>query len=387
MSSLLFGSDKKRSSQSSSEIKPCYFTEAGRMGPDHKSNVERGCLVLGVGNPLLDMSAKIEKSLLEKYQVKSGDIILAEEKHFGVYDELAAKEETEYIAGGATQNSMRVCAWMLKGKRENAVAFAGCVGEDDQAKKLQDCAADAGVTVAYMHDKTTPTGVCACLIDDTNERTLITRLDAANNYAKSHLESDELQTLLLSAKLVYSAGFFLTSGGPDCTKLLGEHCVKYHKRYCLNLSAPFIAQFFMSQLDATMPYVDILFGNETEAATLGEQKGWGSDLKVIALNAAAMPKASGTYARIVVITQGAQATIVAQSNTVTTYPVPPVQKAKIVDTNGAGDAMVGGFLSRFVLDESIENCVKAGHWAAATIIQRSGCTMPPKCTYGHMMPF
>lgn len=31
-----------------------------------------------------------------------------------------------------------------------------------------------------------------------------------------------------------------------------------------------------------------------------------------------------------------------------TYPVPPIEKEKIIDTNGAGDAFVGGFLAGYV---------------------------------------
>ena len=51
---------------------------------------------------------------------------------------------------------------------------------------------------------------------------------------------------------------------------------------------------------------------------------------------------------------------------------------QIVDTNGAGDAFVGGFLAQLAKNKSIEDCVKCGIWAATEIIQRSGCTFPEK---------
>jgi sugar/nucleoside kinase (ribokinase family) len=54
---------------------------------------------------------------------------------------------------------------------------------------------------------------------------------------------------------------------------------------------------------------------------------------------------------------------------------------KLVDTNGAGDAFVGGFLSELVKGKGLEECVKAGHWASRVIIQRSGCTFPKVCEY------
>lgn len=42
----------------------------------------------------------------------------------------------------------------------------------------------------------------------------------------------------------------------------------------------------------------------------------------------------------------------------------------------AGDAFVGGFLSQLVAGKSIEECVRAGNYAANIVIQRSGCTFP-----------
>jgi len=43
-----------------------------------------------------------------------------------------------------------------------------------------------------------------------------------------------------------------------------------------------------------------------------------------------------------------------------------------------GDAFVGGFLSQLVKGKPIEECVRAGCYAANVIIQRPGCTYPEK---------
>ncbi|CAM9662495.1 unnamed protein product, partial [Laminaria digitata] len=48
----------------------------------------------------------------------------------------------------------------------------------------------------------------------------------------------------------------------------------------------------------------------------------------------ALPKASGTRARIVVFTQGADSTIVASGGVVHVFPVEALPKDKLVDTNG-----------------------------------------------------
>ena len=102
------------------------------------------------------------------------------------------------------------------------------------------------------------------------------------------------------------------------------------------------------------------------------------DVEVIAIKISQLPKASGTHKRITVITQGADPVVVAQDGKVSKYPVIYLPKEKLVDTNGAGDAFVGGFLSQLVKEKPIEECVRAGCYASNVIIQRSGCTYPEK---------
>ena len=80
-------------------------------------------MILGMGNPLLDISATVDTAMLNKYSLKANDAILYEKED--LYDELS-KHKVDYIAGGATQNSCRVAQWLLE--RPQSVAFFGCVG-------------------------------------------------------------------------------------------------------------------------------------------------------------------------------------------------------------------------------------------------------------------
>lgn len=57
-------------------------------------------------------------------------------------------------------------------------------------------------------------------------------------------------------------GFFLTVS-PESILKVAKHASDHDKIFCMNLSAPFISQFFKEPLMEVMPYVDILFGNET----------------------------------------------------------------------------------------------------------------------------
>eukprot|EP00741_Cyanophora_paradoxa_P001633 tig00000498_g1584.t1 len=330
-------------------------------------------LLLCMGNPLLDISAEVNEPFLARYGVAANNAILAEEKHIPIYAEMVNSFRVEYIAGGATQNSARVCSWMLQAP--NTVRYIGSVGTDDYAKRLEESARNDGVDVHYSHTSEHPTGTCAVLITG-NNRSLIANLSAANHYKLDHLQKPENWKLVEEAQFYYMAGFFLTVSPPSIMTV-ARHAAEKNKFFSMNLSAPFISQFFTGALLEALPYMDLLFGNESEAAAFAGVQGWATtDVKEIAKKIAEAPKVNGKRKRVVVITQGDLPTVVATDGQVTEYPVIPVAKEAIVDTNGAGDAFVGGFLSRLIQGQPIAESVRAGNYAASTIIQRSGCTFP-----------
>uniref|UniRef100_A0A8D0GSK4 Adenosine kinase n=1 Tax=Sphenodon punctatus TaxID=8508 RepID=A0A8D0GSK4_SPHPU len=182
----------------------------------------------------------------------------------------------------------------------------------------------------------------------------------------------------LLKKFYTTNGFFLTVS-PEATLKVATQSSTHNKTFSLNLSAPFISQFYKEPLMKVMSYVDILFGNETEAASFAREQGFETeDIKEIARKAQALPKMNPKRQRIVVFTQGKDDTIMATENEIRAFPVLISDQSEIVDTNGAGDAFVGGFLSQLVYDRPLTECIRAGHYAASVIIKRSGCTFPEK---------
>lgn len=337
-------------------------------------------MLLGLGNPLLDISAVVEEEILTKYGLKANDAILAEEKHMPLYTELAAKKDVEYIAGGATQNSMRVAQWVLG--KDNMTSFFGCVGNDDFGRTLQKKATEAGVCVKYQINESQPTGTCAVVITKGGKcRSLVANLAAANHFTKDHIDIPDHKAILEKAKVIYISGFFLTVS-PETILAVGKHAFENNKTFCMNLSAPFLCQFFKDPMMQAFPYIDVLFGNETEAATFSEVQGLGTtDVKEIALKISNLPKENKNRSRIVIITQGADAVICVVDGIVKEYPVEKLTDEQLIDTNGAGDAFVGGFLAELVNGLTTQEGIKCGIWAATQVIQRSGCTMPDNMAY------
>lgn len=325
--------------------------------------------VFGAGNPLLDISCNVTQAFYDKYKLKPSNAILAEQEHMPIYEELSNMPGVQYIAGGSTLNSIRVCQWVMQEK--GATGFVGCIGEDKNGETMSAKVAADGVTANFQKVQD-PTGTCAVAIID-SERSMVANLSAANKIQSSYL--NECKNLWSKAKVCYSAGFWLTVDEAfESLKIISAHCVKEGQTFAMNLSAPFIVQFFTERFKEILQNCRLLFGNEDEAQALAQKLEFkAKDTKGIALELAATNKET-----TIVFTQGAGAVIVVENGKLTEYETPKVPKEEIVDVNGAGDGFVGGFLSQFVNGEDTKTCVAYGNYAAQYIIRRSGTTLEGK---------
>uniref|UniRef100_A0A8C8CA55 Adenosine kinase n=1 Tax=Oncorhynchus tshawytscha TaxID=74940 RepID=A0A8C8CA55_ONCTS len=207
--------------------------------------------------------------------------------------------------------------WMIQ-EPHKVYTFFGCIGKDQFGEILKQKAVDAH----YYEQTEEPTGTCAVCITGDN-RSMVANLAAANYYKKDeHLDLKENWKLVEKAKVFYI----------------------------------------------------------TEAATFSKEQGFETeDIKEFAKKAQTLRRVNKKRPRIVVFTQGKDETIMTKGgDKLETFKVLQTEQKDIVDTNGAGDAFVGGFLSELVQDKTLEQCVKAGHYAANVTIRQTGCTFPHK---------
>lgn len=248
--------------------------------------------------------------------------------------------------------------------------FFGCVGEDKNADILETRARSDGVNVVYQKRPDLDTGSCAVLITG-KHRSLIANLAAANHFSKDHVTKNF--KYVEEADYYYISGFFLTVSVPSIMTI-AETAKEANKTFMMNLSAPFISIFFKEQLMQVMPYIDILFGNESEALTFSKEQNFGTEnLKEIGVKLMKLPKANKDRNRIIILTQGHLPVLLFEKDSIREFPVIELKECDIVDTNGAGDAFVGGFISQLIQKKSFDDCINCGIVAAREIIKRSGC--------------
>ncbi|VUC28301.1 unnamed protein product [Clonostachys rosea] len=337
--------------------------------------------LLCLENPLLDIQAQADQALLDKYELKANDAILAEEKHIPLYEELLNNYDAKLIAGGAAQNSARGAQYILP---PNSVVYLGGAGDDKYSAILKDAVKQAGLRVEYRVDPKEKTGRCGAIITGHN-RSLVTDLGAANHYGLDHLKKPEIWSLVENAEVYYIGGFHFTVSPPAIMEL-AKQAAEHNKTFVLSLSAPFIPQFFKEVVDASAPYWDYIIGNETEAAAYAESHDLPSkEPKDVVKALANLPKENGKRKRVAIITQGTEPTLVAIQGEegIQEFPVHAIEPAKINDTNGAGDAFAGGFLAGLLEGKSLATSIDMGQWLAKLSIQELGPSYPfPKQAYG-----
>ncbi|SCU84382.1 LADA_0D01398g1_1 [Lachancea dasiensis] len=330
-----------------------------------------------LGNPLLDIQATVSDEYLAKYELKANDAILVDassnEPKMAIFDELLQVPDVKFIAGGAAQNTARGAAYILgKGK----VGYFGSVGQDKFSAKLLAENEAAGVVSYYQEQSDVGTGKCAALITGHN-RSLVTDLGAANHFTPAQLERH--WSVVEQADLFYVGGFHLTVS-PDAIVKLGKHAQETGKPFALNLSAPFIPQFFKSALEQVLPYTTYVIANESEAASYAEA--FGVDAKADDLVAIAKHIVGDSKTRTVIFTHGLEPTVIVSFQGEQAIPVKALQEESIVDTNGAGDAFAAGFMAGLTEGKTLNESVDMGQWLAALSIQEIGATYPSeKLTY------
>jgi len=328
-----------------------------------------------MGNPLLDIQVTNGEKLLEKYGLNANDAILADEKHLPIYDEIVKEHDVVYVAGGAAQNAARGAAYVLP---PDSVVYTGCVGNDGLSEQLRAANKREGLAEAYLVKEGEQTGACAVVITG-HHRSLVTTLRAAEKFEQSHLSTPEVARLINGAKFFYVEGYFLTHGLESALEV-AKKASETGKIFTLNLSAPFIPQFFKVQLEQIFPYCDFVIGNESEAAAWASAVGLPNkdDIPAIAKLIATLPKSNPSRSRTVIITQGSASTIVVEAAEPEpkVFPVTRLEDEQIVDTNGAGDAFAGGFLGALVAGKSLDDAVLAGHKLGGMCVQLVGPQFP-----------
>ncbi|XP_063968817.1 uncharacterized protein LOC129282212 isoform X1 [Lytechinus pictus] len=335
------------------------------------SNFIRPGKIAGFGIPLLDFIADVDDKLLMRYGLECNGSNQATEDQKGIYDELSHHPGVQIIPGGAVPNALRIAQWLL-GIPNITMSF-GCIGNDAFGEVLTNKSRSEGVCVQYQVHPTQPTGTCAVLITGQN-RCLAANFAAARHLSSDFIFKDETWSNITSASYFYLVGYFIHTY-PSISRDIADFTRRENKVLTVNLSAVYVCEQSADLLKQIIECAQYVFGNEAELQAYAKASGWQDTEESVMTKMSKLPSKSWTSPRHVIITHGSQPTLWCHGKTVQSFEVPRISEDKIVDTCGAGDAFVGGFLSQLAQDKTIEEGIRCGHYAAGLSIQQRGMTI------------
>lgn len=307
--------------------------------------------VLGIGNAIVDVIARVEDDFLAQHDLPKGAMTLidAEQAH-SLYESMGPGTE---MSGGSVANSMAGIASLggrgaFIGKVRND-QLGGIFRHDIRAggTRFDSPAAEAGA----------PTARCLVFVSPDAQRTMATFLGVS-----VELGPEDLDTALIeSAKVTYLEGYLWDA--PPAKEAFIQAAKAAHaagKRVALSLSDPFCVERHRDSFRELLEgHVDILFANESEITSLYEVDSFDSALQQVR-----------GHCEVAALTRSEKGSVILSGDEVHVVDAAPVER--VVDTTGAGDLYAAGFLHGFTQGYSLYDCGRVGALCAAEVIQHVG---------------
>ncbi|MDE2005313.1 MAG: adenosine kinase [Rhodospirillales bacterium] len=306
--------------------------------------------VLGIGNAIVDVLARVEDGFLSRHDMRKGGMALVD----------AATAEALYRAmppgiessGGSAANTCAVASGM--GAR---VAYLGKVAEDQLGAVFAHDIRAAGVAFPSAPlSGAAPTARCLILVSPDGQRTMNTFLGACTAFGPEDVDP----ALIAEAAVVYLEGYLFDP--PAAQAAFRRAAAAAHaagRRVALSLSDAFCVDRHRAAFrDLVGREVDILFANETEITALYEANSF-----------EAAAEAARAEVAIAALTRSEAGSVILQGGETIRIAAAP---AEVIDTTGAGDAYAAGFLAAMAAGRDLAACGDVGSRAAAAVIGQMG---------------
>jgi adenosine kinase len=264
-----------------------------------------------------------------------------------------------------------------KDDNTETVGFLGSVGEDAFGETYQTMLEMEGIIPFFETIPGDTTGICL-VISHKRDRAHITELGASTKISNEYFK--RVEQYFINVKLIFTELYILADQRELCFKL-AEMGLDNKRIYGFNLPSCMFIKNFLDDIVKMISFADIVFANFDEAVDFCSFYGISTNSTIADMvkELAKLPKRNKHKNRIFVVTSGTNPAWVCEYDFekdcvkyCESFEIRAIPEELIVDTNGAGDSFAGGFLSQYMRGKSIEQCMKAGHWAASMIIQQIG---------------
>ncbi len=310
--------------------------------------------ILGIGNAIVDVLAKVDDEFLKKNNLIKGSMKLINKSEF---EDLKKNIKIEKImAGGSVANTMSGIAF-LKGNP----SFIGKINSDDFGEIYKKSLEDINVKFPYIKkNEELPTGASIILITPDSERTMCTYLGIS-----SHLSQGDInEKNITEHELIFLEGYLWDKG---ISEKMFKHVINVAKKnrvkIAMSLSDIFCVtrhkQDFYNLLKNDL---DILIGNENEINELTNKKHLLDSINQLK-----------EFNKLIIITRSENGSVAIKNNEIINCD--SVKIDKILDLTGAGDLFAAGFLKEYLDQCEIKKCLATGSLLASKVIQKIGARL------------
>lgn len=334
--------------------------------------------IIALGNPIVDYSAEIDESDIQKYGLKKGEVAFVTNENKGFYLEIEQKLQVFSTIGGSALNILRAISWGLRNSSmdlstEKKISMLGCVGNDILKNKIINTLQQSNIKTNLLEQIDMATSRCAVGICNNKDRYFLSDILASRNLSVNFIQNHWNEIISHDALLI--EGYFIKENFDLCSNIC-DAFIKDGKFIILTLSDPLMIESYKEDIIKIANKADMVVGSLNAAKKLvGEI----NDSTNIDLLFKKIYSILNDKNRILIITAGNHGVFCSKYDSTTktedhfqTFPN-QINNRDIVDFNGAGDAFLGGFISQQMQDKTFEDCCHLGNKAAAVVIKNIGC--------------
>ena len=308
--------------------------------------------VLGIGNAIVDVLAKVDDDFLATHNLDKGAMMLIDAER-ALY--LSGNIEGAQVrSGGSAGNTIAGLAELGA-----STAFFGKLADDEMGKQYRADMVDAGVHFpTETLSEQEPTARSIIVITPDGERTMNTFLGACTEIGPEDMDKDVVE----ASQVIYFEGYLWDPPrAKDALRAAADLAHKAGNKVALTLSDAFCVDRYRDEFRELIQNgtVDILLANDAELLSLYQSDDFD----------ACVQKLSSEVA-LAAITKGEHgAVVVTKDETVACDPFPV---SNVVDTTGAGDMFAAGFLFGLSRNYALKDAGRLGCLLASNIIQVVG---------------
>jgi sugar/nucleoside kinase (ribokinase family) len=310
--------------------------------------------ILGIGNAIVDVLAKVDDEFLKKNKLIKGSMKLINKTEFEDLKKVIKIEKV--VAGGSVANTMAGIAHL-----QGNPSFVGKINSDNFGKMYKKSLQDINVNFSYIEkDEDLSTGTSIILITPDSERTMCTYLGIS-----SHLSANDInENNIIDHELIFLEGYLWDKGKSE---KMFKHAISIAKKnkvkIAMSLSDIFcVARHKQDFYDLLENDLDILIGNENEINELTNKKNLLDSVNQLKeLN------------KLIIITRSETGSMAIKNNEIINCN--SIRVKKILDLTGAGDLFAAGFLKEYLDNSDIKKSLETGSILASKIIQTIGARL------------